>query len=64
MKTCDKKIPDYAGYHFYACGRPAKYTRMAPNMEKEEYLCGIHARRYIGSKYLIKIEEWVKKEVI
>jgi hypothetical protein len=40
---CEKRLR-YNGYHFYACGKPAKYKVSHPERD-DRHICGIHARR-------------------
>lgn len=43
-ECCGKKVSDRTGYHFWPCGKTAKF--LVKTEWQSLYRCGIHARRY------------------
>lgn len=43
--TCRESM-SHDGWHFHACGKPAKTAFLREGEEKAKPYCGIHARRY------------------
>ena len=40
---CSKKVSDHTGFHWWPCGKPAKF-RVTSSDGQSKLVCGIHAR--------------------
>jgi len=63
-QKCKELVPDFTGYNFHECGRPAKYVYVHIWIGRKivKHLCGCHSRtlRRLIPDSVMTLEEYEK----
>jgi len=53
--VCAQPVSDHTGFHFWACGKPAKWL-VTDKWDGKFYRCGIHAKRLLTDQTKVAVK--------